>query len=161
MDPNLPLRRKYTFTSQDRKMVFIKKPIEHHRHVIMKALLWSLYLPQYPRMRIEVSVGAKYKPDLVELDQNYFPIFWGEVGKVKDRKLRFLVDRYRTTHFAFAKWNVELAPFEKLLSRAISASSRSAPIDIIAFPVDSEERFIDHRGYVGLCLDDVKWKRLE
>jgi hypothetical protein len=72
-----------------------------------------------------------------------------------------LVSRYRSTHFAFAKWNAKLETFEKALSEAISASTREAPVDLIAFPVDSEEQFIDHSGHISLSMDDLPWKRFE
>jgi hypothetical protein len=34
----------------------------------MKALLWALYLPIYPKLSVEIAIGDRYRPDVVELD---------------------------------------------------------------------------------------------
>jgi hypothetical protein len=159
MDASLKLRRKLTFEAHGRKVVFIKKPVEHLRHVLMKAFLWAMYLPDYPNLRIEVPAGSRYKPDLVAADENSRPVFWGEAGKVSARKMRTLVARYGRTHFAFAKWDARLAPYEKIIRRVMISPARSAPVDLISFPADSAERFIDPAGRIRLSLADVTWRR--
>ena len=159
MDASLKLRRKLTFEAHGRKVVFIKKPVEHLRHVLMKAFLWALYLPVYPHLRIEVSVGSRYKPDLVETDENSRPVFWGEAGKVGARKMRALVARYGRTHFAFAKWDARLTPYEDIIRNVMTSTARSAPVDLISFPADGAERFIDPTGRIRLDLADVTWRR--
>ena len=159
MDSSLHLRQKLTFRAHGQQMVFIKKPVEHLRHVLMKAFLWALYLPDYPRVRVEVPVGGRYKPDLVQTDEQFRPVFWGEAGKVGTRKMRTLLERYQQTHFVFAKWNARLAPIEAIVLKTKSFHSRTAPIDLISFPVDSAERFIDPQGGIRLSHTDVKWRR--
>lgn len=159
MDASLKLRRKLTFEAHGRKVVFIKKPVEHLRHVLMKAFLWALYLPEYPRLRIEVPIGNRYKPDLVETDEHSRPVFWGEAGRVGARKMRTLVERYGHTHFVFAKWDANLAPIENILVKPMASRSRTSPVDLISFPDDSADRFIDPQGGIRLCLADVKWRR--
>ena len=77
MNSGLQLRRKFTFQAHDRKVILVKKPMEHIHHVLMKALLWSLYLPSYPQLSIEIGIGSRYKPDVVETDCNGRPLFWG------------------------------------------------------------------------------------
>jgi len=152
---DLHLRRKFTFQAHGQKAVFVKKPIESTEHVLMKAFLWALYLPQYPNLCIEVGIGYRYKPDLVALDSCSTPMFWGEAGRVGARKMRTLVSRYRDTHFVFSKWNAKLEPYAKQIGKAAAVSSRRAPVDLISFPVDSSERFIDHQGHLHLDLADV------
>ena len=68
MMSDLPLRRKWTLRAHGNQVVLVKKPGESGEHVIMKALLWALYLPLYPDLTVEVPVGDRYKPDLVSLD---------------------------------------------------------------------------------------------
>jgi len=156
---DLHLRRKFTFLAHGQKAVFIKKPIERTEHVLMKAFLWALYLPRYPNLRIEVAIGKRYKPDVVALDSDDTPLFWGEAGRVGARKMRTLVSRYRYTHFAFAKWDARLSPYGRQIEKAAVAASRRAPVDLISFPVDSNKRFIDHQGRLLLDLADVTWQQ--
>ena len=70
MTLDLLLRRKWTLRAGDRQVVLIKKPYESTEHVVMKALLWALYLPDYPDLTVEVGVGDRYKPDVVALDSH-------------------------------------------------------------------------------------------
>jgi hypothetical protein len=159
INSGLYLRQKFTFQAHDQKVIFIKKPVEHVRHVLMKALLWALYLPRYPNLRIEVPIGTRYKPDLVATDAEARPIFWGEAGKVGARKMHTLIPKFRHTHFAFAKWNSGLATFDKLVADSVAGVKRRAPVDLICFPEDSGERFIDLQGKIRVTLSDVPWRR--
>jgi len=155
VESDLHLRRKFTFLAHGQKAVFVKKPVESTEHVLMKAFLWALYLPQYPNLSIEVDIGYRYKPDLVDIDSGGIPLFWGEAGRVGARKMHTLVSRYHSTHFVFAKWNARLTPYAKQIEKAAAVSSRRAPVDLISFPVDSGRRFIDHQGRLLLDLADV------
>jgi len=155
---DLHLRRKFTFLAHGQKAVFIKKPVESTEHVLMKAFLWTLYLPQYPDIGIEVAIGNRYKPDLVALDSSGTPLFWGEAGRVGARKMHTLVSRYRYTHFVFAKWDARLNPYARQIEKATAVGSRKAPVDLISFPMDSDKRFIDHQGRLVLDLADVTWQ---
>ena len=49
MTDELFLRRKWTLRAHDRQVVFVKKSYESDTHVLMKALLWALYLPDVPK----------------------------------------------------------------------------------------------------------------
>jgi hypothetical protein len=140
--------------------VFVKGPDELAEHVIMKALLWALYLPSYPDVAVEIPIGDRYKPDLVQLDESGNPVFWGEAGDIRKAKIRSLVRRYRETHFAMGKWNTNLEPFIPIVSDAISGIRRTAPFDIICFPEDSAERFLAPDGTLQISFDDVRWVRL-
>ena len=164
------LRRKYTFktsgganggANSTAQVVFVKKKQERPAHVWMKAFLWALYLPSYPDLQVEVSVGDKYKPDVVALDPWGAPRFWGEAGAVSAEKIQSLLRRYPRTHFAMAKWNAALAPFAEVVRRASREGPvRHAPFDLIRFPTSSREHFIDRKGRVQLSFGDVEWQRL-
>ena len=155
MTQDLKLRRKWTFRAHGRQMVFIKKALEGDVHVVMKALLWALYLPEYPDLSIEIHIGNRYKPDLVQLDDSGEPVFWGEAGRVSSRKMHALVKRFRSTHMVFAKWDINLEPFDRMLKKASSSIQRSAPIDLISFPADSNDRFMRPDGTIQIDLKDV------
>ena len=102
------LARKWTFRSGQRQVVFVKGKGESTRHVLMKAVLWALYLPTYPELRVEVRIGDRFKPDLVALDDEGRPCFWGEAGAVSARKLASLFRRFRETPFRFRQVGHEL-----------------------------------------------------
>ena len=67
MGSDLLLRRKWTLRAHGRQVVFVKRQNESREHVIMKALLWALYLPEYPHLLVETSIGDRFKPDVVQL----------------------------------------------------------------------------------------------
>jgi hypothetical protein len=159
MTRNLFLRRKWTLRAHGEKVVFVKRSVESARHVVMKALLWALYLPQYPDLVVEISIGDRYKPDVVSLDRWGDPRFWGEAGEVGVDKIRSLVRRYRRTHFALAKWDTALDPYTDLVAPILEDVRREAPFDLIAFTADSAERFIDDSGEITVSFDDLDWVR--
>lgn len=156
---DLHLRRKWTLRAHGRQAVFVKRPNEHTSHVLMKAFLWGLFLPDYPEMAIEVPVGDRYQPDVVALGPEGRPQFWGEAGQVSGEKIRSLARRYRKTRFAIAKWATRVEPHLAVIERALRGIEREAPIDLLIFPEDSAERFIRERGEIRLTLDDLEWAR--
>src|SRR3712207_5143390 len=142
---DLVLRRKLTFRAHGSTLVLVKRPIESTEHVLQKALLWALYLPTYPNLRVEVPLpgASRYKPDLLALDGQR-PLFWGECGVVSIAKLTDLLGRYRATHFVFSKCTMstrEVEAFGETIERALVSVRRSAPVELVRFPVDLE-RFV-------------------
>jgi hypothetical protein len=159
MDADLYIRGKYTFRLNEQKLILVKKAVESRRHVVMKALLWGLYLPAYPGLRVEVPVGYKYKPDLVQMDADG-PLFWAEAGRVGSEKLRRLLKRFPRTHFAMAAWGRPLAAIETRIRRQTCQIKRKAPVDVIVFPKDADVRFIDSRGRICIDHEDLDWQRI-
>lgn len=155
------LRRKWTFTAHGKKVVFIKKSTESTEHVLMKAFIWTLYLPEYPHLTVEVKIGDRYKPDVVQLNDQNIPVFWGEVGVVKRDKIYSLCRRFRDTHFAIAKWDTNLKSPLELVKGALSGLNRTAPFDLIRIPEDSIERFVDDRNQININFDSLEWIRIE
>ncbi len=160
MTQDLKLRRKWTFRAHGKQVVFIKKNRESGIHVFMKAFIWALFLPQYPDLSVEIPIGNRYKPDLVQIDTNGEPVFWGEAGKVGHKKMQTLVNRFRSTHLVFAKWDMNLEPFERMLKKASRSIRRSAPIDLISFPAGSDEHFIKPDGTIQIDFNDTECMRL-
>lgn len=154
------LRRKLTVRAQGQSLVLIKRPIESAEHVLQKALLWALYLPRYPNLRVEVHLPqpSRYKPDLLALDAHDEPIFWGECGVVALDKLRFLLSRYRRTHFVFSKWDTRLDPFADSIQKALPTNRRTAPVELIGFPHDAE-RYIGEGGAITITQADFERRR--
>jgi hypothetical protein len=155
------LRRKLTLRAHGEQVVFVKHKQERIEHVWMKAFLWALYLPRYPEVSVEVSVGDKYKPDVVQMDRlRRRPVFWGEAGQVGADKIEALVRRYPSAHFAMCKWDASLDPFVKQVEAAVHGVDRSGAFDLLSIPADAPDRFIDAKGGVSLTLDDLKWVRI-
>lgn len=153
--------RKRMLRAHGKKIIFAKNPNESSEHVLMKAFLWALYLPTYSNLTVEIRIGDRYKPDVVAMSDAGKPLFWGEAGQVSMEKVRALAKRYRGTHFAIAKWNTRLDPVVELVIEALDGVKREAPFDLISFPANSAERFIDEEGNLQISMTDVEIRRLD
>ena len=160
MGTDLKLRRKWTLRAKDKQIVLVKKHYEKSAHVLMKGFIWALYLPYYPNLTVEIGVGDRYKPDVVALDQQGRPEFWGEAGQITIEKIRSLLKRYRSTHFAIAKWRSSLHPLIGMVEEALDGLKRNSPVDLISFTDDSAERFIDDNGQITITHESLNWVRL-
>lgn len=172
MPTDLALRRTLTLRASDgtdlRKLVLVKKRGESIEHVLMKGVLWALYLPTYPEMQVEVSIGDTYKPDLVQVEPppgglaygDPEPVFWGEAGKVSVSKWESLLRRFPDTHFALARWAERLDPHVSLVQEALDGRPRRAPLDLLSVPPDTAERFVGRDGTVRVTLGDLDHVRL-
>ena len=149
------LPRKLRFHAHGRTLVELKRANEKPEHRFMMALLWALYLPQYPNLRVDIPIGKRYRPDLVELDPAGQPLFWAEAGAVGQEKLRTLCTRHRETHLVLAKWDTTLTPVAALIERALQGIRRSAPVELIGFPADAT-RFVDDTGNITITFADVE-----
>jgi hypothetical protein len=157
---DLHLRRKLSFHAHGRTLVLVKYAQEKIEHRLTMALLWALYAPSYPDLRIDVPIGARYRPDLVQLDARGHPVFWGEAGEVGLQKLRLLCARYRDTHLVFAKWAINLQPFAAMIDSALAGVQRSASLELIGFDADAA-RFVDATGQITISFEDVSCRRWE
>lgn len=141
-----------------------KRPQEKASHVWLKGFLWYLYLPRFPHVTVEKAIGHRYKPDVVAFADDWHaypqhhPIFWGECGQVAIDKLETLFRQFPACHFAVAKWG-NLGPWDTLLSGVQVAGKRRAPVDLLHFPEDSLERFVDTGGAINLELSEVLVRR--
>jgi hypothetical protein len=154
----LHLRRKLSFRAYGRTLVLVKRSQEKIEHRQMMALLWALYLPAYPDLRIDVSIGARYRPDLVQFGADGQPVFWGEAGEVGLEKLRSICARYRNTHLVFAKWAINLQPFAAMIDSALAGVRRGAPTELIGFDA-AAACFVDPTGQVMIDFADVIIRR--
>lgn len=166
MLPEVLTRRRWLLRAHGQHIVVVRGTRERFTHPLMKALLWALYLPQYPNSSIEIHIGDRYKPDVIAYPPGEplragTPVFWGEAGQVGAPKIESLARRYRATHFAIAKWDTRLDPFERIVRRAVQDVPRRAPFDLISFPADSAGRFVDADGHIHITHDDLIWLRVE
>lgn len=155
------LRRKWTIKLPHQKIVLIKQSGEREEHVYMKAFLAHLYYPAYSNLGVEIRFPQekRYKPDLLATNLSGEALFWGECGQLAPRKIDTICRRYRSTHFAFAKWDTRLDVFEDLVRKTVNPISRTAPIDLINFPDPCREALLDD-GRIDLSFEDVQRIRI-
>ncbi len=89
----------YDFELAGRRVRLWQRRGESYGHVLMKALGYAMYAGEYPNLEIELSVGLRYKPDLVSVNEGEAGrpragarfLFWGECGMVSMRKVAWLL----------------------------------------------------------------------
>ncbi|HBS03844.1 MAG TPA: hypothetical protein DEA96_02690 [Leptospiraceae bacterium] len=151
---SLELRRKWVFRCRSRKLHLIKKPLESSEHVFLKAFVWSLYLDQYPNLMVERSIGDRYKPDVVALDEsNLRPVFWAEAGQVKPQKIESILRRFEDLHFVIARWGFRKEPLVDLLQKRFVMDTRiqksSSRIELLQMDSSAHLNCI-HEGNIQL-----------
>ncbi len=157
-------RRKWMLRAHGQHIVVVRGTHERFTHPLMKALLWAMYLPAYPNCSIEIHLDDKYRPDVVAFApedalRSGAPVFWGEAGQVSTHKIEALLRRYPHTHVAIAKWDARLEPHISIVQKALNGLKRTAPVDLISFPGDSD-RHVDVDGHITITHNDVNWVRL-
>jgi hypothetical protein len=152
------LPRKLTFRAHGRTLVLDKRAGEKPEHRVMMALLWAAYLPRYPGLRIDVPIGGRYRPDLVQLDPDGRPEFWGECGAVGAEKLRALCSRYRATHLVFARWDRDPRAFAAQIEAALAGQPRRAPVELIGID-EADLAAIDEHGAIDIDPAALRLRR--
>lgn len=154
VSPEPRIARKLTVRAHGARLVLVKGPNESLRHVLMKAGLWALLLPDHPGLAVERSVGDRFKPDLVALDAEGRPTLWAEAGALSPQKITSLARRFREARFVFAKWGRNLAPHEQVVRRALRDLRRPPPIELVGFPTEPH-RILGDDGHVVVRWSDV------
>jgi uncharacterized protein YaeQ len=102
----VPIAETFRFHVGDERITLHKKSGESYEHVLMKALGYALYRPQFPQLEIERRIGGRYKPDLIALDKQGKPEFWGECGKVGLRKVAWLAKHSGAQQVVLFKFDI-------------------------------------------------------
>ncbi len=150
-----PLAGKLTVRAGGRKLVLAKRAWESERHVLLKALVFALYVRAYPNLAVERSIGHRYKPDLVALDAEGRLVFWAECGETGREKLAFLVKAFPATHLVIAKQVPTQAPYEAMVRQALAGVRRTAPVELLNVPADAA-RFIGEDGAISVTFEEVE-----
>ena len=131
-----------------------QKPGETYGHVLMKALGYAMFVGEYPGLEVELSVGLRYKPDLVALNQTGAGrtragarfLFWGECGLVSMRKVAWLLKHGDTERVVLFKIDCGVAPFVRELRAAVGPRYREGGrLTLVNFVADITERAADRR----------------
>lgn len=105
---------------------------ETYNHVLLKALGYAMFVGDYPRLEIELPVGLRYKPDLVELNEATGGgprtgarfSFWGECGLVTMRKVAWLLKHGDTERLLLFKIDCGVKPFVRELRASVEPRYR-------------------------------------
>mmetsp|Transcript_7138 Transcript_7138/g.17407 ORF Transcript_7138/g.17407 Transcript_7138/m.17407 type:complete len:278 (+) Transcript_7138:51-884(+) len=93
-----------------------KKRMETTEHVLTKAIIWKLFMNDYPNIKIEFDIGdPDYLPDVVSTTRTSSnqteTLFWGESGRMKAHKALDLMRRYPNMHIVHCRWGIDLDSF--------------------------------------------------
>lgn len=120
-----------------RTLVLAKRAGESTAHVLLKAIGYARYLPDYPGLRVEAPIGTRYKPDLVALGDDGTPMIWIECMHVDLGKVRKLVRRYPRTHLVWLRRQGQVAGAVRIVEDALVGVRRAAPLEILGVPDDA------------------------
>jgi hypothetical protein len=151
--------------------VLQKRRMESIQHVLTKAVLWKVFMDDYPDLQIERDIGdPNYLPDIVQLDSSgKMPIFWGEAGRVKPHKAIDLMQRYPDTHIVHCRWGMDIDQFRTPVLETIEAMQeegtlmsmpeRSQPFEFCSIPFDVWKFVDEDTMTLHVCKDDLLWDR--
>lgn len=120
----------------------------------MKALGYAMFAGEYPNLEIELSVGLRYKPDLVALavDEEGRRAtgarfsFWGECGLVTVRKVAWLLKHGRIGRLVLFKIDCGVAPLVREMRDAVDERYRGGGrLALVNFVADIAERAASRR----------------
>ena len=131
------LAGKLTVRVGQRKFVLAKGAGESERHVLLKALLYALFVERYPDLLIERNLGLRYKPDLVALGPVQVPRFWAESGVTSRQKVQWLVRHLRDGHLVFARQAGAGDTFGETVADAIRREPRHGLVEVLSFGDDA------------------------
>lgn len=126
----------YHFRIAGQRITLYKKNGESYEHVLMKALGFAMFRPQFPNLEIEKRIGLRYKPDLIALNELGKAEFWGECGQVGLRKIAWIAKHSGTRQLALFKFNITADHFIAQVRDEVEARYRP-PSRIRLFNFDS------------------------
>lgn len=115
----------YDFNLAGRRTRLWRRTGESYGHVLMKALAYAMFVEKYPNLKIETTIGLRYKPDLISLSQKGEYAFWGECGQNSIRKTKWILKHTRTEKLVLFKIAINAAQFVKQLREEIPAKYRA------------------------------------
>jgi hypothetical protein len=114
----------HDFQLAGKRMRLWQRQGESYEHVLMKALGFTMFSPEYSTLEIEVKVGLRYKPDLIARNVAGDFLFWGECGANSLRKTAWLLKHTRTQKLVLFKINKNLEQLTKQLREEIHSKYR-------------------------------------
>lgn len=144
----------HDFDLAGRRVRLWQRPGESFDHVLLKALGYAMFVGEHPALEIELSVGLRYKPDLVALASETkrrpragvrFP-FWGECGMVTMRKVAWLLKHGDVGRLVLFKLGIAARPFADELRGAVAPRyRREGRLLVVNFIDEVRERAASRR----------------
>jgi hypothetical protein len=116
----------HDFQLAGKRMRLWQRQGESYEHILMKALGFAMFSPEYPTLEIEIKVGLRYKPDLIAQNASGDFLFWGECGANSLRKTNWLLKHTRTEKLVLFKIGQNPEQLIKQLREEIPAKYRPA-----------------------------------
>ena len=145
----------YDFELVGRRVRLWQRRGESYGHVLMKALGYAMFAPDYPGLEIELPVGLRYKPDLVALnggDGDGLPRagarfhFWGECGMVSMRKVAWLLKHGDTERLVLFKTGCGVSAYTRELRDSVERRYREGGrLTLVNFVPDVAGRAAERR----------------
>jgi hypothetical protein len=157
----LELEGKWSLRAHGQHLVLPKRHGEKASHCWLKGFLWYLYVLEFPHLVVEKDIGHRYKPDLVAFPEDWHsypqeqPVFWAECGQVHREKLERLFRQFPQTHFVVAKWGA-CPEWVGILQKLVRPQKRRAPVELLCFPENSLEVFLDQEGGFQVTREQVR-----
>lgn len=148
----------YHFRIAGQRITLYKKNGESYEHVLMKALGYAMFRPQFPQMEIEKRIGLRYKPDLIAMTELGKPEFWGECGQVGLRKIVWIAKHSGTQQLALFKFNITADHFIAQVRAEVEARYRP-PSRIRLFNFDS--RILQEAGEEFTEVPDSWYQQID
>jgi hypothetical protein len=151
----------------------LKKRMETLQHVLTKAMIWKLFMDDYPNLEIELNIGdPDYLPDVVgttTTTSNHTEIsFWGESGRMKVHKALDLMRRYPSAHIVHCRWGIEvesyMGPFIEYLETELYDEDTSwwrGKFSFASLPLKVWEFIDEDTGTILIERSDLEWQELD
>ncbi|NOT46429.1 MAG: hypothetical protein HOP17_01580 [Acidobacteria bacterium] len=114
----------HVFEIKREKLRLWQAPGESFEHVLMKALAYTLFIREHPKLQVEVRVGLRYKPDLVAIAEDGGFDLWVECGMVSIAKTAWLLKHSSAKRIVIFKIGVGIEQLTKQLRAEIPAKYR-------------------------------------
>jgi hypothetical protein len=115
----------HDFNLAGKRMRLWQRPGESYEHVLMKALGYAMFAPQFANLEIETRVGLRYKPDLIAYNENGDFAFWGECGQNSIRKTHWILKHTRTEKMVLFKISASVSQLIKQIREEIPEKYRA------------------------------------
>jgi hypothetical protein len=150
-----------------------KKRMETLQHVLTKAMIWKLFMDEYPDLEIELDIGdPDYLPDVVGTStttSNHTEIsFWGESGRMKVHKALDLMRRYPNAHIVHCRWGIDvesfMGPFTEYLETELQDEDTSwwkGKFSFASLPLEVWEFIDESTGTILIERSDLEWRELD
>jgi hypothetical protein len=143
----------YDFELAGRRVRLWQRRGESYGHVLMKALGYAMFAPEYPGLEIELPVGLRYKPDLVAPGGGAGGpragarfLFWGECGMVSMRKVAWLLKHGDTERLVLFKIGCGVTAYTRELRDSVGGRYRAGGrLTLVNFAADVAERAAERR----------------